>query len=423
MAHNPIKSVQLVGQLRSYTAENGTCGVVYEGAKSLNKVLNAGESIRAGWKELKVVVVDMRPHQMTWQGRLDARGEDEVDHFPVTVTMKYKVVDPARMVADVVEDTEALISDALREGLMGRFTDIPIFQQKLAEQKIRECVAVLELRDSYGLDRVGVPDVRVNLLAAHKERIGQLRAHHSQEHKIALPCKSTHHRFQVKVNVTYRVNTDDSANNDDPLYGTLEDVEELLWRERIERVLRDISQNYEHDQVSQADNAMQAGLKSLLPIRGHGLIISAVNIVTDLDEIALKHELAKEDLTHQKEIDTMKRDLTAADTRALIELGSVGGIIAMLSEAVRRGEITVSQMVSQLDEVDRTKLEQKINLIKTFRDDNTKFDVVENKIVEAIGNELAATVAASRPTATQLGMGNAARQLPKGSDTTETDKH
>ena len=166
MAHNPIKSVQLVGQLRSYTAENGTCGVVYEGAKSLNKVLNAGESIRAGWKELKVVVVDMRPHQMTWQGRLDARGEDEVDHFPVTVTMKYKVVDPARMVADVVEDTEALISDALREGLMGRFTDIPIFQQKLAEQKIRECVAVLELRDSYGLDRVGVPDVRVNLLAA-----------------------------------------------------------------------------------------------------------------------------------------------------------------------------------------------------------------------------------------------------------------
>ena len=187
-------------------------------------------------------------------------------------------------------------------------------------------------------------------------------------------------------------------------------------------VLRDISQKYEQDQLGEADNAMQSKLNQMFPLTDYGLTVSAVNIETEPDESARKRDLELEDLVHQKKVNDIKRELTAADTYALLELSRMGGKWAMLSEAVRRGEMTVSQMVSQLDQDERTKLEQKIGIIKTFRDDNTKFDVVENKIVEAIGNELAATVAASYQSAPQLSQGGSARQLPKGSDSGETEK-
>jgi hypothetical protein len=333
MTHNPIKTIQKVGTLSSFTADLHTFGVVFAG-KRYNKVtLKPGDKVRAGLRELTIHVVDAKTHDMTLQLDVPCNGEDDDDYFRTSVLVRYKIVDPLYMVNEGIADTEVLARDVMKQRLRQKAGEFRLNQYRQVSAAFSVAVASANW-ESCGLMCVGTPEATIELSKPQSEKIRLLKGRHTRPHKLSLPSKDPLFAFQVTVGVTYAM--------DDPdlLTDPLEEAEMQLFRQHCEGPLRRTCQQYDVDQVNQAEAALLETMNTLINagLQDFGVRISLASVSAGLDDATL---------ARKKDLQAERRKLIGSHSRT-------HKLSLPTKEPLYRFQVTVN-VIYQVDEPDLLK--------------------------------------------------------------------
>lgn len=397
MPHNPILRQQVIGRLDlRFVVEHNTAGVLYQGQRYL-RLLQPGEgpsfNDRKSFGELMVYVVDTTPHTLVW--RVGLPSEINQDVFSTTVTLTYQVSNFRRMVDEQVTDTEVLIRRVVEPILRKEARRFKLNHHTKADAAMEEVIQQVDLQALCGLRLIAPPNIVINLTENDHRRIKILndleramRVALTAEHVEELPTGEPSFKFQIKVNVSYKVQSVAELSSD-----SLEEVEKQLWP-KLKRTLRRVSQKYIVTQIAQADMEMQNALDRLLDedgIEGFGLKILEAEVSTDLDERARLHFIAEANLAHTIALEKAKLEGLKESTAFYTDLIQKGDW-AVLAVAVSKDEISVDELYQRLNQQERERLQMQIDLLKTLRADNAKDEKQDYNISQVLIENIATKV-------------------------------
>lgn len=413
MAHNPILKHANLGLIERLTVEKDTIAVLFKNQR-FEREAAAGERIGNTHAD----IVDIAPQTLAWRAELPAK--DQNDFFPFTITMRYAVSDPYRMVKDHVTDTEALLTTSLQQALRSTTRAYRLNQHAALEQVLEQALSNLDLHGLCGLSFQGQPDAVLNLSERTQARIKELdrqekamRLPQTAIHGDEFPSKEAAYRFRVNVNVQYRVI--------DPAeipYDTLAQAEEQLWP-RIQRALRRASRDYEVVEIARAETAMQDALDDVLDgsgIHGFGLEVTALDVSADLDDSARRRYVELAEIQHKAALETARLDGMKANTTFFSDLIKQGSW-AVLAVAVSKGEVTMEDLYQRMTQSEQQKLAMQVDLLKTLRQDNSRDEAQDYDIAKVLLHTVAEQALGNK--APGLAPPAPAPQLPASSKTAE----
>lgn len=411
MSHNPILKHVNLGLIERLTVEKDTIAVLFKNQR-FEREAAAGERIG----NTQADIVDIAPQTLVWRAELPAK--DQNDFFPFTITLRYAVSDPYRMVKDRVTDTEALLETTLQQALRNTTRAYRLNQHAALEPELEQALTNLDLNGLCGLTFLAQPDAVLNLSERTQARIKELdriekamRLPQTAVHGDDFPSKEAAYRFRVNVNVQYRVT--DAA---ELPYDTLAQAEEQLWP-RIQRALRRASRDYEVVDIARAETAMQDALDDVLDgsgIRGFGLEITAVDVSADLDQSARQRYVELAEIQHKAALETARLNGMKANTTFFSELIKQGSW-AVLAVAVSKGEVSMEDLYQRMTQSEQQKLAMQVDLLKTLRQDNSRDEAQDYDIAKVLLHTVASQALGSQ--APGLAAPPATPQLPDSSKT------
>lgn len=397
MPHNPILRRQAIGRLDlRFVVEHNTAGVLYQGQRYL-RLLQPGEGPslheRTSPGELMVYVIDTTPHTLVWRVGLPSQINQDI--FSTTVTLRYQVNNFRRIVDEQVTDTEVLIRRVIEPILRKEARRFKLNHYAKADAAMEEAIQQADLLTLCGLQLIDSPNIVINLTENDHRRIKILndleramRVALTAEHVEELPTSEPSFKFQVKVNVSYKVQNVAELSSD-----SLEEVEKQLWP-KLKRTLRRVSQKYTVTQIAQADTEMQNVLDKLFDedgVEGFGLKMLEAEVSTDLDERARLHYIALANVAHTTALEKAKLEGLKESTAFYTDLIQKGDW-AVLAVAVSKDEISVDELYHRLSQQDRERLQMQIDLLKTLRADNAKDEKQDYNISQILIENIATKV-------------------------------
>jgi hypothetical protein len=403
MGHNPVVRQQKVGRLESFVIPHNTIGVLYQGERFVRQ-LRPGEgpslAERTSLGDLLVYIIDNVPHTLMWRIGLPTLGGK--DTFSVTISLRYQVDDPKRMVNERVIDTETLVIRSLEPVLRRESRRFKLNQFAQADAALEDVIARFDLAQSCGLKLVDSPDVVINLSEDEHRRIKVLdnleramRVARIAEDTLPVPTSERAYSFQVTVSLNYRVRKPEELPSD-----SLEEVEEYLWP-KLRAALRRKSRMYSVTQIAQAEITMQETLDDLVDgegIQGVGLQLLSAEVSADLDEMTREHYVELAQVEHATAVERAKleglRDSNAFYTQ-LIHQGSW----AILGVAVSKGEISSEELYKLMSQQERERLQMQMELLRSLRAGDAKDELQD----QAVSTTLLQTVVRDVTKGLQLG--------------------
>ncbi len=392
MSHNPMVKHASLGLLERLTVEKGTVAVLYKNQR-FEREAEPGERIG----NTQADIVDTSSQTLVWRAELPAAGQN--DCFSYTITMRYAVADPRRMVEERVADTEALLTNALQQTLRRETRAYRLNQHAALEPILEDLLRDLDLPALCGLRFQEPPDVVLNLSERTQARIKELdrqekimRLPQTAVHSDDLPSSEPAYRFRVNVNVQYRV-----VNPEELPYDTLPEAERELWP-RIQRALRRASRQYEVVEIAKAETAMQNALDDVLDgggVHGFGLEVTAVDISADLDETARKRYIELANIQHTAALETARLNGMKANTAFFSDLIKQGSW-AVLAVAVSKGEVTMADLYQRMSAAEQQKLAMQVDLLKTLRQDNSRDEAQDYDIAKVLLHTVASQALGSQ---------------------------
>jgi hypothetical protein len=377
MAHNPILGRYTIGLIDNLVIQENQKGLLYINHNQI-RILEPGEAPTMAEKasavfkgqEIAVYIIDLKPHPFDW--RINLPSKLYGDYFNTSIGMTYKVVEPKQIVDDGIEDTEALLLRYLdaelrrisREFSLNKYVDAADAFSEFINQKA-------DFRSLCKIEMVSRADVQIYLSDEQRNRIKEieelergLRIQQLYEFKDEVPSKDSPHRFEVYVQIIYRV-----SNRDDLTSNNLNEVVSNL-KPRILSYLRKEGRKYEITQLAQADEGMQNTLDdSLVTLSLFGLEVISISVSTDLNEEARKRYLEKIEITHKSNMETLVMkgvEESAEVINGLIKRGNW----AVLAMAVSRNEITTEQLYHLLNEQQREHFTRQMEVLEKFSSGN-----------------------------------------------------
>lgn len=413
MSHNPMVKHVSLGLLERLTVEKGTVAVLYK-KQIFDREAGPGERIG----NTQADIVDTSPQTLVWRAELPAASQN--DFFSYSITMRYAVADPRRMVEERVADTEALLTNALQQTLRRETRAYRLNQHAALEPVLEELLRDLDLPTLCGLRFQEPPDVVFNLSERTQARIKELnrqdkllRLPQTAVHSDDLPSNEPAYRFRVNVSMQYRV-----TNPDELPYDTLPEAERELWP-RIQRALRRASRQYEVVEIAKAETAMQDALDDLLEgsgVHGFGLEVTAVDISADLDETARRRYVELANIQHTTALETARLNGMKANMAFFSDLIKQGSW-AVLAVAVSKGEVTMDDLYQRMSDAEQQKLAMQVDLLKTLRHDNSRDEAQDYDIAKVLLHTVASQALGSQ--APGLAAPTPAQQLTDSSSTAE----
>lgn len=400
MPHKPVQKSINPGVTTSVQIPINSQGVLYS-KNRFRRLVPPGGGLPLGERfkgELILYLVDTAPHNASWAVSLPS---NEVrDYFPVTINLKYKVLDGRKMVEDQVTDTEAMISRALEPILRKVTRRYALHQHAQVEAALEETITA-DLFVGYGLKLIE-RDVVMNLGDAELQRIKHLsdldramRVPQQTEHQTELPTEEATYNFIANVIVSYKVVDPERLPT-----ATLEEAEEWLWR-RVRTSLRRVGRKFTVNQIFDAELAMQDALDDN-DFSDHGLEIVAADIEIELDQSAreyaeqlekfrltsaLEEEKAKAaEIQHQRELDKQERAIKFYSP--YIEKGEW----RLLALSLSNNELDAREVLNYLDEKQREKLELQIKLFGGLLEKDALAEDVAEDAARVILQELSSQI-------------------------------
>jgi hypothetical protein len=370
MSHNPIVKQMNLGWKRS-TVENGTVAVLYKNQVFVREA-SAGEKVSSA----QVHLVDVAPQTLV--RRIELPANDQNDLFACTLTLRYAVADPKRMVEDRVTDTEALLVGVLVQKLRRETCKYRLNQYKKLEGILEELLADLDLSSLCGLRFTAAPDLVFDLSGPALARIKELdRLELPQTASLAgeIPSKELAYNFQVTANVQYQVADQGKMPYDSPA-----EASQHLWP-RLQSLLCPASRQFVVVQIAQAEAAMQDAVNALADkvVDYLGLKVLSVVINADLDGAGRQRyaELAR--IESQAEIDSAKLAGLQTSTAALQDFLRPGPLPA-LGAAWLRGEIGTTDLIRQVKEIADQNQALRLKILETLRGDDARNEEVDAEL-------------------------------------------
>jgi hypothetical protein len=375
MAHNPIIKISRIDAGNNIEIKLNTQLVLYRN-NVFRRILKPGESLgfidrlKGGWMGY---LIDTAPHNASW--RYNAPARDEMDTFPITVNLKYRVIDSRRMVEDDIQDTETRIARGLETHVRKETRAYRLHQHRQVEARLEELLTH-SLFEGLGLELME-KDVSMNFSEQDYERIRQLEnleramtITQQTEHDTDLPSRDTAYKFQAHVIVNYRVISQERMPT-----GDLNDAERWLWK-KVRARLRRVSRGYSILEVNQAETALQDAFEDDL-LEDHGIEIVSGEIEIEIDERVKRRAEEIEDVKGTLDIEGIRSELE--DMRQKRDLDKQKRAIEfytpyietgqwrLLALSLSRNEMDAQEILNYLDERQKGNLAHELEILKELQ--------------------------------------------------------
>ena len=426
MAHNPIVGRYKIGITDNFVILENQIGLLYKNHR-FERQLNPGDRPTMSEKvagkiqgqEIAVYVVDLKPHNFDWRVTLPT--SEDNDYFSTNVRLTYRVCNPNRMIDNDVTDTEVLLTRYLETELRRVSRRIALHKHATADAEFTDLINQIDLRGQCGIDLTSRADVQIYLSNEQKKRVQELmdierglRVSQIFEFKDEVPSKDTPHRFEVYLQITYRV----SRTKQDELPSSNLDEVAINLKPRVLAALRKVSRRYSISELAEADEGMQEKLdESLNEFNLFGLEVMSVSVSCDLNETARKRYLEKLEEEHSSEMKRLKMQgvqQSAEVINGLIQKGNY----AVLAMAVARDEIKMETLYERLSDQQREQFEYQMRVLDKFTEKNLlNEDIIYKqvaRVAEAATDNVTGIVTQSPTTQLESGRKNALPEMESG---------
>jgi hypothetical protein len=385
MAHNPIIKVSRIDAGNNIEIKLNTQLVLYRN-NVIHRILKPGENL-SFFERLKGglmgYLIDTGPHNASWSYNAPTR--DEMDTFPITVNLKYRVIDCKRMVEDDIQDTETRIARSLETHVRKETRAYRLHQHRKVEARLEDLLTH-SLFEGLGLELME-KDVSMNFSEQDYERIRKLEnleramtITQQTEHDTDLPSKDPAYKFQAHVIVNYRVKSEERMPTSD-----LAEAERWLWK-KVRARLRRVSRDHSILEVNQAETALQNAFEDDL-LEDHGIEIVSGEIEIEIDERVKKRaeemesvrstldiegiQAELEDMREKRDLDKQKRAIDFYTP--YIETGQW----RLLALSLSRNEMDAQQILNYLDDRQKGNLAHELEILTKLHDMKILDDVDE----------------------------------------------
>jgi hypothetical protein len=441
MAHNPIIKKMQIGLTDNVNIPLNTVGLLYS-KNRFSALLHPGDGISFTTKlsgGLDLYLVDCAPHDAIWRANWTSKNEQDI--FPVTIRLRYRVMDSGYMVSNAVNDTELLVSRALEPSLRKKAREFTLHQHRELEAELENLIQNASFSNlGLSLDSV---DVTLNFSNADLERIKQYEAlaramKHPQQtvHDDELPSSEPAYKFITHTTVTYRVVEPSKLPTT-----TLAEAEDWLWT-RVLKTLRREGRKFSIENLAEAEYAMQKAVEDEV-FSNFGLEVETMEVFIDLDEKAQAQAVKLAELRAQKSVEETQGELESM--RKKRELDSKKSALDFYLPMIKDGKVNVVALMLAENKADSTQIleyldgdeakrlaredahyKDKFELLKTLMNRDDWSEKTGKNLADSIITGITNPNAQDIPAQQQLAAGNLASQLPSGTPdqkNTQTETH
>ena len=375
MAHNPILEQRKLGLWERPATQVNTQQVLVQQNGQVLRTLQEGVSFseRLGGK-LWLYTIDVAPHTFTWKVSLPSSHYE--DFFPTTLTLRYKVSNPEKIITEAIDDTERLMMRTLESSLRKCSRGYALHQYLELEAKLAEKITSIlpmaqssvQFQETPIVELLETSIVEFDFSDAEWRQIKSMQVVQSAEHVVQLPTAELAYKFIATTTVKYKLHNAAQIPTNN-----LADVEQQLWP-GIQRILRRTSSQYKVTDVTRAEAAIQDAIDAQLKESGiidMGLEAVNVDVWINQDETAQMHaaELALTD--HESQLESQKLEGVQSRMPFYEELINKGSWMA-LALAVAKGQISEEALYRQMNQEEKEQLNLKISLLKELRSEDAK---------------------------------------------------